>query len=49
MKETILILLIIMCTASAINSKVKIQVRRVSSARVTPRPMRTREWSGVSK
>ena len=49
MREIIIILLIMFCTASALNTHVKIQVRRVGSARVTPRPMRRSEWFGLSK
>ena len=42
--DILIILLILFSTASAINQNVKIQVRRVGSARVTPRPMRRQEW-----
>lgn len=44
MQDFILIILIILCTMSALNKEVRIQVRRVGSARVTPRPMRRQEW-----
>lgn len=42
--DILIILLIIFSTAHALNKNVKIQVRRVGSARVTPRPMRRQEW-----
>jgi len=42
--DLLVIILIILCTMSALNKEVKIQVRRVGSARVTPRPMRRQEW-----
>jgi len=43
-QDILLVILVMLCTASAINCKVRIQVRRVGSARVTPRPMRRQEW-----
>jgi hypothetical protein len=43
-RDIILIILIILSTASALDKAIDIQVRRVGSSRITPRPMRRTEW-----